>query len=55
MDYVKYKAIEEGLAGFSHCCHCKTYPAKSILIRLGDPTETLFYIREGIRFYHDGK
>ena len=47
MDYVKYKAIEEGLADFFHCCHSKTYPAKSILIRPGDPAETLFYIREG--------
>ncbi|MFW5450005.1 MAG: cAMP-activated global transcriptional regulator CRP [Methylophagaceae bacterium] len=47
MDYVKFKAIEEGLADFFHCCHSKNYPAKSTLIRPGDAAETLFYIREG--------
>ena len=47
MDYLKYKAIEEGLADFFHCCHSKHYPAKSILIRPGDAANSLFYLREG--------
>lgn len=47
MDYFKHKAIEEGLADFFHSCHSKQYPAKSILIRPGDPADTLYYLREG--------
>jgi len=47
MDYLKHKAIEEGLADFFHCCHSKVYAAKSILIRPGDPANSLYYIREG--------
>ncbi len=47
MDYFKYKAIEESLADFFHCCHSKHYPAKSILIRPGDLANSLFYLREG--------
>ncbi|NQY26504.1 MAG: cAMP-activated global transcriptional regulator CRP [Piscirickettsiaceae bacterium] len=47
MDYVKYKKIETELADFFHCCHSKTYQAKSILIRPGDQADTLFYLREG--------
>ncbi|MBE0438980.1 MAG: cAMP-activated global transcriptional regulator CRP [Gammaproteobacteria bacterium] len=47
MDYQKYKAIETGLADFFHSCHSKHYDAKSLLIRPGDPAETLYYLREG--------
>ena len=47
MDYQKFKAIETGLADFFHSCHTKHYPAKSTLIRPGDPAETLYYLREG--------
>jgi CRP/FNR family cyclic AMP-dependent transcriptional regulator len=47
MDYQKFKAIESGLADFFHSCHSKHYDAKSILIRPGDPAETLYYLREG--------
>ena len=47
MDYVKYKKIEAELADFFRCCHSKTYPAKSALIRPGDKADTLLYIREG--------
>jgi len=47
MDYFKHKAIEEGLADFFRSCHSKQYAAKSILIRPGDPADTLYYIREG--------
>lgn len=47
MDYLKYKEIEQGLADFFHCCHSKHYEAKAILIRPGDPAETLYYLREG--------
>jgi len=47
MDYLKHKALEEGLADFFRCCHTKTYPAKSILIRPGDSADTLYYVREG--------
>ena len=47
MDYLKYKAIEEGLADFFHCCHSKQYSAKSVLIRPGDAANSLYYLREG--------
>ncbi len=47
MDYFKHKAIEEGLADFFRCCHTKQYAAKSVIIRPGDPADTLYYIREG--------
>lgn len=47
MDYHKHKAIEEGLVDFFHCCHSKHYPAKSIIVRPGDPADTLYYLREG--------
>jgi len=47
MDYFKYKAIEEGLADFFHCCHSKQYAAKEIIISPGDPADTLYYMREG--------
>jgi len=47
MDYLKHKALEEGLADFFRVCHTKTYPAKSILIRPGDSADTLYYVREG--------
>lgn len=47
MDYFKHKALEEGLADFFRCCHTKSYPAKSILIRPGDSADTLYYVREG--------
>lgn len=47
MDYHKHKALEEGLADFFHCCHSKTYPAKSIIVRPGDSADTLYYLREG--------
>lgn len=47
MEYHKHKALEEGLADFFHICHSKFYPAKNIVIRPGDPAETLYYIREG--------
>jgi len=47
MDYIKYKAIEQGLADFFHCCHSKLYPAKTTIIRPGSPADTLYYIREG--------
>ena len=47
MDYHKHKAIEEGLADFFRSCHSKHYPAKSIIIRPGDPSTTLYYLREG--------
>jgi len=47
MDYLKHKAVEEGLAEFFRCCHTKTYPAKSIIIRPGDLADTLYYVREG--------
>ncbi|MDT8371558.1 MAG: cAMP-activated global transcriptional regulator CRP [Gammaproteobacteria bacterium] len=47
MDYQKYKSIETGLADFFHSCHSKHYDAKSLLIRPGDPAETLYYLREG--------
>lgn len=47
MEYHKHKALEEGLADFFHTCHSKFYPAKNIIIRPGDPADTLYYIREG--------
>lgn len=47
MEYHKHKALEEGLADFFHVCHSKFYPAKNIIIRPGDPADTLYYIREG--------
>jgi len=47
MDYIKFKAIEEGLADFFKCCHSKHYPAKSILVRPGDSADKLYYLREG--------
>ncbi|MCX4186248.1 cAMP-activated global transcriptional regulator CRP [Methylophaga sp. OBS4] len=47
MEYHKHKAIEEGLADFFHSCHSKFYPAKNIIIRPGDPADTLYYLREG--------
>ncbi|BDZ72578.1 MULTISPECIES: cAMP-activated global transcriptional regulator CRP [Methylophaga] len=47
MDYHRHKAIEQGLAEFFRCCHTKTYPAKNIIVRPGDPPHTLYYIREG--------
>jgi CRP/FNR family cyclic AMP-dependent transcriptional regulator len=47
MEYHKHKALEEGLADFFHSCHSKFYPAKNIIVRPGDPADTLFYIREG--------
>ncbi|MCX4191092.1 cAMP-activated global transcriptional regulator CRP [Methylophaga sp. OBS1] len=47
MEYHKHKALEEGLADFFHSCHSKFYPAKNIIIRPGDPADTLYYIREG--------
>ncbi|KGM06872.1 Cyclic AMP receptor protein [Methylophaga thiooxydans] len=47
MEYHKHKALEEGLADFFHVCHSKFYPAKNIVIRPGDPADTLYYIREG--------
>lgn len=47
MEYHKHKAMEEGLADFFHSCHSKFYPAKNIVIRPGDPADTLYYIREG--------
>lgn len=47
MDYHKHKAIEEGLADFFRSCHSKHYPAKSIIIRPGDLSTTLYYLREG--------
>mgnify|MGYP000588963716 CR=1 FL=1 len=47
MDYFKHKALEEGLADFFRCCHTKSYPAKSVLIRPGDSADTLYYVREG--------
>lgn len=47
MDYLKHKAIEEGLADLFHCCHSKHYPAKSVLIRPNDAADTLYYLREG--------
>lgn len=47
MDYLKHKAIEEGLADFFRCCHSKHYPAKTMIIRPGDPADTLYYLREG--------
>lgn len=47
MEYHKHKALEEGLADFFHCCHSKFYPAKNIIIRPGNPADTLYYIREG--------
>jgi len=47
MDYFKHKALEEGLADFFRCCHTKSYPAKSIIIRPGDLADTLYYVREG--------
>jgi CRP/FNR family cyclic AMP-dependent transcriptional regulator len=47
MDYLKYKAIESGLADFFHSCHSKHYKAKSVLMRPGDAAETLYYLRQG--------
>lgn len=47
MDYFKHKEIEKSLADFFHCCHSKQYSAKDIVIRPGDPADTLFYIRDG--------
>ncbi|EMR12945.1 DNA-binding transcriptional dual regulator Crp [Methylophaga lonarensis MPL] len=47
VDYHKHKAIEQGLASFFQLCHSRTYPAKSIIIRPGDPASTLYYLREG--------
>lgn len=47
MEYHKHKALEEGLADFFHSCHSKFYPAKNIIIRPGEPADTLYYIREG--------
>jgi CRP/FNR family cyclic AMP-dependent transcriptional regulator len=47
MDYHKLKALEEGLSDFFHCCHSKTYSAKSTIIRPGDSPDTLYYLREG--------
>lgn len=47
VDYHKHKAIEQGLANFFQLCHSRTYPAKSIIIRPGDPATTLYYLREG--------
>lgn len=47
MDYAKHKQIETGLAEFFRSCHSKLYAAKSIIIRPGDTSDTLYYIREG--------
>lgn len=39
--------IDETLADFFHLCHSKHYPSKTIMIRPGDPADTLYYLSEG--------
>lgn len=47
MDYHKYRALEEGLAEFFQHSHSRQYPAKTIIVRPGDNTDKLYYIRDG--------
>lgn len=47
MDYHKHKVIEDGLADFFDACNSRQYPAKTMIIRPGDPADKLYYLREG--------
>lgn len=47
MDYQRHKALEEGLAEYFQHSHSRQYPAKTIIVRPGDATDKLYFIRDG--------
>lgn len=47
MDYHRHKALEEGLAEFFQHSHSRQYPSKTIIVRPGDATDKLYFIRDG--------
>jgi len=47
MIQIQREDVTEKLVDFFHHCHRKQYSAKSIMIRPGDPADTLYYLKEG--------